>query len=95
MGMMKLPIPKTPFEFIGMYITQLPTSKDGYKYILTILDHFSPYLIMVPMVSQTAEEVSKAFVENLVLKFGVLQKIISDQGTKFMSDLIQNICYYI
>jgi hypothetical protein len=63
-GMMELPISKTLFEFIGMDMTQLPTSKDGNNYILSILDHFSRYLVMAPMVLQMAEVVSKAFDEN-------------------------------
>ena len=92
MEMMELPQSEKPFDLIGIDITQLPKSKDGFTYILTILDHFSRYLIMVPMVSQTAEEVSRAFVEYFILKFGIPHGMISDQGTQFMSDLMQNIC---
>jgi hypothetical protein len=92
MKLEQLPSAKHPFEIIGMETMQLPTSSDGSKGILTILYHFSRYFIMVPMKSQTAEEVTKAFVGHFILKYGVPHRLFTDCGTQFLSELMNGMC---
>ena len=36
--------------------------------------------------------VAKVFVEEIVLKFGIPQIILTDQGSNFLSDLFANVC---
>jgi hypothetical protein len=55
-------------------------SAEGNRFILTVQDDLSKYLIAVPLKEQTAEEVAKAFVENLVLIYGIPQVVLSDCG---------------
>jgi hypothetical protein len=41
----------------------LPRSNSGYKYILTVVDHFTRYDVAISLKDQTAEHVAKAFME--------------------------------
>jgi hypothetical protein len=62
------------------------------KYILTCQDNLSKYFIAVPIENQTAEEVTNAFVRNIVLIYGIPTEIVTDQGANFMSDVFKRIC---
>ena len=59
-------------------------SKKGERYILSIIDCFSKYLILVPLRDHTAPSVSKALYERVIGSFGCPQRILSDRGTEFM-----------
>jgi transposase InsO family protein len=62
------------------------------KYVLTCQDNLSKYFIAVPLQNQTAEEVTIAFVKNIILIYGIPNEIVMDQGANFMSDIFKRIC---
>jgi transposase InsO family protein len=70
----------------------LPVTENGNKYILTCQDNLSKSFIGVPLQSQTAEEVSNAFVKYIVLVYGIPTEIVTDQGANFMSVIFKRIC---
>jgi hypothetical protein len=59
---------------------------------LTFQDELSKYTVAIPIQHQDAETVTKIFVENVVLKFGIPQTILTDQGSNFLSELFANTC---
>ena len=66
------------------FITNLPTTKNGNDTILTIVDRFSKYVVLVPCkISVNAADVAKIFFDNVVCRFGMPQKIISDRDVRF------------
>lgn len=67
-------------------------STQNNKYILSIMDHFSRYLILVPTADTTAETIANAFVKHLVLPFGSPDAILTDQGQNFLSSLFVQVC---
>ncbi|KAF4523527.1 hypothetical protein B566_EDAN013069 [Ephemera danica] len=81
------PLPNTskPFDRDGLDITKLPKFSHGFQYILTIICHFSRYLVMIPLEDQTTEAISKALVEQFIPIHGVPISIISDCGQSFLS----------
>jgi hypothetical protein len=80
--------PSVVFEKCSVDIVgRLSTSELGNRYILTVQDDLSKFLIAVPMRGQTAEEVSKAFAENVILMYG-----LPPIGANFMSDTFMGIC---
>lgn len=88
-----LPQASKPFDYVSMDIVgPLPQSRHGNKYILSIIDQFSRYLILIPMADMTAETVAKHVVEKLVLPFGSPECILTDQATNFMSALFSQVC---
>ena len=84
---------KQPFERCALDIVgPLTESTSGNKYILTFQDDLSKYLAAVPIPQQDAETVARAFVLNIVLKFGAPAQLLTDQGSNFLSDLFKNVC---
>jgi transposase InsO family protein len=73
-------------------IGPLSTTVSGNRYILTVQDDLSKFLIALPMKEQTAEEVLKAFVDNVILVYGLPQVVLSDCGANFLSGTFMVIC---
>jgi hypothetical protein len=46
----------------------LTVTEEVYKYILTCQDNLSKYLVVTPMITQTAEEVTLKFMRQVVLQ---------------------------
>jgi hypothetical protein len=70
----------------------LTVTTEGHKYMFTFQDELSKYTIAVPISQQDAETIARIFVEETVLKFGIPQVILTDQGWNFLSDLFTNVC---
>jgi hypothetical protein len=82
-----------PFEKCSLDIVgPLIESETGNKYILTFQDELSKFIVAIPLPQQDAETVAKAFVLNIVLKFGAPATILTDQGSNFLSNLFKNTC---
>jgi hypothetical protein len=83
----------TPWEKVYLDIVgPLPMTESNMRYILTCQDNLSKYFMAIPLKSQTAEEVTSAFVKNIVLIYGIPTEIVTDQGSNFMSDVFKRIC---
>jgi transposase InsO family protein len=42
--------------------------------------------------SQTAEDVTNAFIRHIILIYGIPTEILTDQGSNFMGDVFKRIC---
>ena len=60
----------------------------GAKYVLSLTDYFTKYVVTVPLVQTEAKDVAKAIVENWILQFGVPDVLHTDQGKNFGSELV-------
>lgn len=67
-------------------------SNEGYVYILTTQCELTKFITATPIRNKSTEVVAKAFVENVLLNYGVPDEIATDRGTEFMSELFQHIC---
>jgi hypothetical protein len=70
----------------------LTQTYDSNRYLLTFQDELSKYTLAIPIVQQDATTVAKVFVEQIVLKFGIPQTLLTDQGSNFLSKLFANTC---
>jgi transposase InsO family protein len=52
----------------------------------------SKYLIAILVGNQTADKVTEAFVKNVILVYGIPNKIVTDHGANFMSNMFKRIC---
>jgi hypothetical protein len=68
----------------------LPVTKQRNKYILVICDHFTKWVKYYALKDMTASTVAKYLVD-FILNFGIPEQILTDQGTNFMSQLINEI----
>jgi len=85
--------PSTVFEKCSINIVgPFSPSESQYRYILTVQDELSKFLIAIPLEDQTSEQVARAFVDHVVLIHGVPQIILSDCGSQFLSNTFKSVC---
>lgn len=84
-------IPTRPFEMVSMdFVGVLPETNKGHTYILTMVDHFSKYLVIYPMKSQSAKDTADKLFE-FITNFGIPEKLLTDRGSNFTSHLFQEV----
>nr|XP_014352698.1 PREDICTED: uncharacterized protein LOC106706359 [Latimeria chalumnae] len=87
-----LPIIETPFQCIGMdLVGPLDKSAQGHKYVLVFVDYATRYPEAVPLRVASATNVATALF-SLISRVGILKEILTDQGTPFMSKVMQHLC---
>ena len=65
----------------------LPVSDRRNRYILVCVDYFTRWPEAYALPDMTASTVAKAFVDGWISRFGVPDRIHSDQGPQFESTL--------
>ena len=68
-----------PLSRLSMDLKLMPKSYKGHKFILCIIDEVSNYLITVPIYHSISEEIGDALIENVILKYYILDYRIMDQ----------------
>ena len=58
---------------------------------MTFQDELTKFIVAEPILTD-AETVARVFVRNIVLKFGLPELVLTDQGSNFLSELFQNTC---
>ena len=82
-----------PWERISTDITgPHPRSRNGYIWMLTVIDHFTKWAEAYPLRDHTATSVAKILVSQLISRFGCPKQILSDQGPEFEGQLIAELC---
>ena len=85
--------PERLFEKCALDIVgPLTTTNRGNKYVLTFQDSLTKFSKAIPVDNQEAYTVAKAFVTKVVLEHGIPEKILTDQGTNFTSEMFKNTC---
>ena len=64
----------------------------GNKYVLVVSDYFTKWTECFAMSNMEAETVAKLIVYEVISRFGIPNKIHSDQGKQFESKLSGELC---
>ncbi len=87
---MQLFVATRPFEQISVDIVgPLPTSHSNNRYIVSMIDSFSRYCMLVPVKSVTAMDIVHA-IDRWVTTFGPPKSILSDNGPQFISAIYRD-----
>jgi transposase InsO family protein len=82
-----------PFERVCIDICgPFERTRNGHKYVLGIIDHFSKFIVLVPLRRVDATTVAEAIWKEWITKFGCPQILFSDSGKVFGSELISELC---
>ena len=72
-------------------VLELSVPSRDYRHVLVVQDLYSTFLLLIPLRTQTAEEISHALIERVVAVFGPPGELISDQGPAFTSNLVARV----
>ena len=90
LGNMKVsaPLDRLSTDILG----PLPTTIRGNKYILTVTDHFTNWVEVMPIADQTAVTVARAIYNAVISRLGCPATIHSDQGRNYESSIFHELC---
>lgn len=92
-GQLQPTVVERPWQRIGMdFVGPLPTSHAGNSYILMFVDYLTKYGIAVATPNHEAVTVAKALVNEVVLRYGSPEELLSDRGAEFRSVLVREMC---
>ena len=70
----------------------LKKTKDGYRYILMVVDSFSKWTEAFPLQTMEAREIACKLYDEVICRFGVPDSILTDRAQNFMSVLLKELC---
>jgi transposase InsO family protein len=81
-----------PFDHIAVDSMELPAaSRDGYKYVLILVDVLTRYLITRPLKTLSMDEMARTLEEIFTL-FGPPKIMQSDNGSEYVNALVAELC---
>ena len=84
-----------PFELVVIdHYGPLPKTNRNNTLILLMVDHFTGWVEAVPVPDKSAITTADALYHNLICRFGVPQKLLSDNGTSFTSQIVKELAKY-
>ena len=85
--------PRAPFQITSMDITgPYPLTPRRNRYILTFIDHYTKYVETFPIPDQSAQTCARVYSTEILTRHGIGSKLITDQGTSFMSAFFSETC---
>ena len=68
-----------------------PASEEGHRYILTIQDWLTKYIILAPAWTASVDDVAAILTEKVIYYFGPPKALITDNGTHFNNTLMNEL----
>ena len=81
-----------PLEIVALDFSLLERSREGLEQVLVVTDVFTKYTQAYPTRDQKASTVARVLVERWFYQVGVPERLHSDQGRNFESELLRQLC---
>jgi hypothetical protein len=93
-GLLQTPVLQHRMEVIAIDLFgPLPPASTGERWILIIEDYATRWIELFALVDATADRCAWTCVNEVCLRYGIPRKLISDNGTQFISAIMQKICF--
>ncbi|CAL8993031.1 unnamed protein product [Prunus brigantina] len=80
-----------PFHTWGLdLIGTIHPSSDGYIWILTATEYFTKWVEAIPLRKATGAAIANFIREYIVCRFGIVYKIVTDNGTPFVNKQVSS-----
>jgi len=83
-----------PFSMWGIDMIGIiePKVSSGHRFILVAIDYFTKWVEAASYANVTKQVVVKFIKNNIICRYGVPSKIITDNGTNLNNDMVQALC---
>ena len=69
-----------------------PAASNGHRFILAALDYFTRWVEAASFVTVTKNVVARFIRHNLICRYGIPERIITDNGTNLNNKMITELC---
>ena len=69
-----------------------PTTSNGRRFILVAIDYFTKWVKAASFASVTKNVVARFIKQNLICRYGILERILTDNGTNLNNTMITTLC---
>ena len=83
------------FHRVGVDVLQLPLTEAGNRYVVVFLDYLTKWVEAYPIPNQSAETIAHVLVNEIFCRHGAPEHLLSDRGTNFLSELVQEVCKHL
>ncbi|GFX88495.1 hypothetical protein TNCV_2279631 [Trichonephila clavipes] len=95
-GLLQTPVPAQRFESIAIDLFgPLPETTEGMKWIFIVEDYTTKWVELFPLKQATAKECAMTLLNEVFVRYGVPRRLISDNGTQFVSAVMQQLCFVL
>lgn len=81
-----------PLEILAIDFVKIDRGRGGYEDVLVMTDVYTKFVQAVPCRDQCAETVAKALRDHWFSRFGIPNRLHSDQGRNFEGDVVRELC---
>jgi len=86
-------VPSAKFWHVHVdLVGPLPTARDGYSYLLTVVDRTTRWPEAFPLRGITATECADTFAAGWIARYGVPHTVTTDKGTQFTGAVWRSLC---
>lgn len=91
-GMLRTPVAARRFETLSIDLFgPLPQSSEGYQWILIVEDVATKWVELFPVRRATADLCARKLVDEVLLRYGIPRRVISDNGPQFVGAIMQQV----
>jgi hypothetical protein len=93
-GLLQTPTLARRFETLAIDLYgPLPVTPDGKRWVVAVEDTATRWMELFPLAKATAEACATCLVDEVILRYGTPRKVISDNGSQFVSEVMQQTAY--
>ncbi|GFX47812.1 transposon Tf2-6 polyprotein [Trichonephila clavipes] len=95
-GLLRTPVYSQRFETISIDLFgPLPESLSGKKWIFIVEDCRTRWVELFALPQATARECATTLMEEVILRYGLPRRLISDHGSQFVGAVMQQLCFIL